>query len=385
MSRRTWIIAISLAAIIILAGAWLSRRPNSNDASPPIIIGAILPLTGEAAQWGIPPRDGAILAIEEINRRGGVNGRPLQLVTEDDRCNPRDGVSAINSLTARQSVSAIIGASCSGVTLAIAPIAERSQIALISPASTNPTITHAGDYIFRVVPSDDLRGQVFADYIFNGTSHRKVSILYINNEGGVGNRNSFRSRFLEMGGSVLLEEAYSQDSTDLRSQLTKISKSDTQAIIVVSYPRDTPLVLRQAHELGVTQPLFFQTEAVEDANVLREAGATAEGVVYILPAPAMGDASTKFRKAYQERYKKGPELYAAEGYDAVHLIASAFSTKNGSSETSLSGTTVRDHLLSLKNWTGASGSITFDPNGDVIKPMAIKKIENGQPKILILR
>ena len=220
-------------------------------------------------------------------------------------------------------VDAIIGAVCSSVTLAIAPIVEENKVVLISPASTNPKISEAGDYIFRVVPSDALRGEIFADYIKNDVGLNKVAILYINNEGGVGNRDSFKKKFEELGGKVVAAESYKQGARDVRTQLIKIKNQNPQAIIVVSYPADSVVVLKQAKELGLSLPLYFQTEALEDPSVIQGAGEAAEGVVYILPAEPSGREVEEFRRAFKEKFSKEPALYAAEGFDAFNLIIKA--------------------------------------------------------------
>jgi branched-chain amino acid transport system substrate-binding protein len=367
-------------ALVALGLATLSACQNASQ-SEPYVIGAILPLTGTAAQWGIPPRNGAQLAVEEINASGGINGRKIALKVEDDRCEPRDGVSALNKLMAADHAKVFVGAVCSGVTLAIAPVAERSRVPIISPASTSPKITDAGDFIFRVVPSDNLRGEVFADYVFQDRGIHSVALLYVNNEGGVGNKDTFRQRFAELGGQIVAEEAYAQDATDVRGQLTRIRGTNAGAVLVVSYPADTVIVLRQAKELGFTKPLFFQTEAVGDPNVLREAGAAAEGVIFVLPAQAEGKVTQQFNDRYRQKYGKAPELFAAEGYDAVRLIAEALSKRpaGGDRDPALA---VRDYLYTVKGWAGASGTISFDRNGDVTKPMAIKQISGGTARLI---
>lgn len=358
-----------------------NNGPVDSSTKAPIRIGAIFPLTGDAAQWGIPPRNGAVLAVEEINEAGGINGRKFELVVEDTACDPRQGVSAYNKVVATASPAVVIGAVCSGVTLAVAPISEQKQIVLISPASTNPGITDAGDFVFRVVPSDALRGKVFADYVYSEAGVRGIDILYINNESGIGNRDSFKKQFTLLGGKVVLEEAYAQNATDLRTQLTKIKNSVAEAVMVVSFPNDTILVMKQAQELEIGKPLFFQTEAVEDPNVLREAGQAAEGAVYILPAEAEGEAAEEFAVLYDSEYGEKPELFAAEAYDIVHLIADAIRTNP---EGTITGSIIRDYLYSVSGFNGASGVLTFDEHGDVLKPMAIKRITDRiEPELLV--
>jgi branched-chain amino acid transport system substrate-binding protein len=351
--------------------------------SDQISIGAVLPLSGDAAHWGIPARTGAEMAVEEINHAGGIGGRSLALVVEDDRCSPADGVSAFNTIMASaKSPVALLGAVCSGVTLALAPLAEFRKVVLISPASTSPKLTGAGDFIFRVVPSGSVRGQVFAEYLYRDRGLRTLAVLYINNEGGIGGSTAFKARFTQLGGTVAIELPYAQGTTDLRAQLDKIKTANTEGVLVGSYPPDTVAVLQQAREFQLQQPLFFTTEAVQNPEVLRQAGDAAEGATYILAAPAAGEAVEKFTAAYELKFNKKPELFAAEGYDVVRLIAEAIA---GTTAESLRGSGIRDFLRRVRDYAGASGTITFDQNGDVIKPYAIRRIEGGNPKTILVR
>jgi branched-chain amino acid transport system substrate-binding protein len=383
MSKRlagTGIRKIAWALSICGAGCWSSM--SGAAASDPISIGAVLPLTGDAAHWGIPPCNGAQLAIEEVNRAGGIGGRELALVIADDRCSPAEGVSAFNKIMAAASPSAVLGAVCSGVTLALAPLAEARKAVLISPASTSPKLTGAGEFVFRVVPSGSQRGKVFAEYLYRDRVLRKVAVIYINNEGGIGGSVSFKARFTQLGGTVVLEETYAQGTTDLRAQLMKVKTTDAEGVLIGSYPPDTVAVLRQARELHLRQPLFFTTEAVQNPDVLREAGDAANGAVYILAAPPSGPASERFAQAYAAKFAKAPELFAAEGYDIVHLIADGIAD---SKAISFNGFTIRDFLRRVRDYAGASGAITFNEGGDVIKPYAIKTIEAGRPKTMVVR
>jgi len=361
----------------------MSRSPISALAeSEPITVAAVLPLTGDAAHWGVPPRNAAELAIDQINAGGGVGGRKLRLLIEDDRCRPADGVSAFNSIMAAAVPPAILGAVCSGVTLALAPLAESRRTVLISPASTSPKLTNAGDFIFRVIPSAALRAQVYAEYLYNERGLRRLAALYIDNEGGIGATRSFKAEFARLGGAFALEETYRQGATDVRAQLTKIKASGSDAVVIGSYPADTVLVLRQAHELELRQPLFFQTEAIQNPEVLREAGDAANGAFYILAAPATGKAVDDFVAAYRAKFGNNPELFAAEGYDIVRLIARAIATSTGKPVT---GSGIRDFLYRVREYPGASGTITFDKNGDVTKSFAIMKIEAGNPKTVLVK
>ena len=341
-----------------------------------ITVGAVLPLTGGSAQWGIPPRNAALLAVDQANAKGGIKGKKIALEIEDDQCEPATGVAAILKILASRKPIAILGAVCSSVTLAVAPIAESNRVVLISPASTTPLLTNAGDYIFRVIPTDALRGKVFADYVY-AHGYKRVSCLYINNDGGLGNQKTFSESFQKLGGQIISVDAYPQDTQDVRTQLTKIKAAKPDAVLIVSYPDDTPIVLRQAAELKLGLPLFFQTEALDDPAVIQRAGAAAEGATYILPAKPTGTAADDFVRAYRERYHKDPELFAAEGYDVIMLI---FDILNASP--ALTSDALKDGLYHTQGYPGASGTISFDRNGDVIKPMAIKQLKDLKPVVV---
>lgn len=375
MNTKAMLVAIIVIAIVAVAFLVI---PRDRDAET-IRVGALLPLSGDAAAWGIPPKEAAEMAVEELNQAGGINGHKLELLVRDTAGDPKTAVSAFQNLLATApDVQAVIGAVASSSTLAVAPVAERRKIVLISPASTNPKITTAGDFIFRNVPTDALRGRVFAEYVYSHAGVSTVVILYVNNDAGVGNKDAFARRFKELGGTVVGEEAYPQATRDVRTQLTNAKSLKPQALMVVSYPEDTVVVLKQAHELVPDLPLFFQAEAVEDPSVRQAAGADLEGVTYILPAKAEGTAAETFLKAYEKRYGKQPELFAAEGYDCLRLITDAIRTNGGQ----VNANDIRDYLYSVNTYDGASGVITFDHNGDVIKPMAVKKVTNGEPIVV---
>lgn len=369
MGTRNFLLILLMTLLVVGCGKKIEE----------IKIGAILPLTGSAAQWGIPPRDAAQMAVDEINSKGGITGRKIKLEIEDDQCEPAKGVSGLQKILATGKPIAILGAVCSSVSLAIAPIVEQNKVLMISPASTSPLLTNAGDYVFRVIPTDALRGKVFADYVFS-LRHKKISMLYINNEGGSGNQKTFAENFQKLGGTILSVEAYPQDARDMRAQLTKIKSDKPDALVIVSYPDDTPLVLRQAQELKVNVPLFFQTEALDDPAVIQKAGTAAEGATYILPAKPEGAAVDEFAKKYKQRYGRDPELFAAEGYDGIILIAKVLQESQ-----TVSSDSIKSLLYRTSGYTGASGIITFDGNGDVVKPMAIKSVRNGQAILVVAK
>lgn len=367
------------ASMITLMGSVVIFLSNSSNAQLPndvIKIGVIVPLTGSTGQWGFSTKEGAVLAVEEVNSHGGIKSKKLELVVVDDQCSSAKGIKETQELIKSVKPIAILGAVCSGVTLAIAPLADKHGVVLISPASTSPAITNSGNYIFRVIPSDQLRAKVFAEYIYSQT-HKRVSVLYIDNDGGRGSQLAFVESFTKLGGQIVLSEAYPENAQTVEPQWKKVIHQTPDAVVIISYPMDTPIVLKNARDIKVEIPLFFQTEALDDPKVFEQTGDTSEGITFIIPSPPTGTQVERFKKKFKQKYGKAPGTFAAEAYDVVMLIAHVVRTS-----TEITSEALRIGLENIDNFSGASGAIAFDENGDVVKPMSIIRISNGVKEVV---
>jgi len=192
-SSALTIISILLASLMVFSFGCAKKEEKE------IKIGVILPLTGDAAKYGQSAKKGMKLAVDEINNKGGINNQRVILIIEDSQGQVKNGVSAFNKLITIDKVPIVVGELLSSITLAIAPIANEKKIIVLSPASTAPKITEAGDYIFRNVASDIVEGQIMAEYAFNKLQYKKIAILYINNDYGDGLRNSFKQKIISLG------------------------------------------------------------------------------------------------------------------------------------------------------------------------------------------
>ena len=365
MKRRVRIVTV---AFIISFGLFMGCAKEKETK-----IGAILPLTGEGAKYGQSAKRGIDLALEQINASGGIKGRGLEVVYEDSRFQPSEGVAAIRKLITIDKVPAVIGAMASSVTLAIAPIAEENEVVLLSPTSSSPEITHAGDYIFRNTYSDIYEGQRMAGYIYEKTEYRLVGVLYINNDFGVGLKNAFSERFSELGAEVAVTESYDQNATDFRTQIAKIQQFKVNAIYIVGYSEMARL-LTQAEEMGI-EARFFSCIMFEDPDILRLAGESAEGVVYAYPSynpESNQEIVSSFVEMYDEQYGQKPDIYAASAFDALRILAAAMNKGGFNSEL------IKEALFSIQDFPGVTGRTSFDQNGDVTKPIGIKKVHNGE-------
>src|SRR3989344_222432 len=196
-------------------------------------IGVMLPLTGDAAAVGLPEQRGIKIAIDEMNAKGGVNGRKLEAIYEDSKCNAKDGNAAAQKLVNVDKVKVIVGGVCSGATLGASPITEENKVILISPSATSPDITNAGDFVFRVAPSDAYAGIVTSDYAFNDLKTKKAALITETTDYAQGLRRVFKENFAKLGGEIVADETYNPEDTDFRTQVTKVKAASPEVIYLI--------------------------------------------------------------------------------------------------------------------------------------------------------
>ncbi len=361
------VIAAAAAALMTLAASGCS---GSGRAEP---IGAILTLTGDAAVYGVPPRNGIELAADQINAGGGVRGKLLSLHIEDDGCNPTSGVSAALKLITTEHVPVIIGAICSSVTLAIAPIADREHVVLFSPQSSAPAITNAGDYVFRNWPSDAIEGKLGAEFAFRQLHAKTAAVLYITNDYGVGISQVFRSQFVALGGKVLRADGFAAGTMDFRTQLAVLRSEKPDVVYLASYLTEGSRVLVQAAEMGLRVP-FIGPIGLLDPELFKLAGRAADGLYVSAPAYDTGSADSNvkaFVTAYRARFGSTPNAFAAAGYDAMKILALVMTQRGFSSDSIKAG------LYAVHDYPGVSGMTSFDSNGDVVRPARMLVARHG--------
>lgn len=365
--KRTFCCMLILGLVISIGMVGCAKKEKE------IKVGAILPLTGDGAKYGTASQKSIELALEEINGAGGIKGRKIRVNYEDSQGLPRIGVSAIQKLITTDKVPAVIGGLFSSVTLAIAPVAEQNKVVILSPTSSAPQITDAGDYVFRNCASDIFEGAIMGTFAFDELGFKQVAILYINNDYGVGIRDVFKKGFTAKGGIVILEETFDQGTTDFRTQLAKIKGSNAQAIYIVGY-KELGQLLKQAKEIGITSQ-FLSTVMFEDPEIIKNAGGAAEGVIYSTRAydPESKEGATyDFVSRFEEKYNETPDIFAALSYDAMKILALAIKQEGFASDE------IRNALYGIKHYPGLVGDTSFDENGDVIQPAVIKTVKDGR-------
>ncbi|MBI3372376.1 MAG: ABC transporter substrate-binding protein [Betaproteobacteria bacterium] len=362
------LVAMLLVALSVLVGDARSAPQEE------LKIGVLFPLSGDAASYGARGKNGIELAAAELNAEGGVRGRKLRIIYEDSRAEPRAGVAAMTKLVSVDRVPVVIGDIVSAVTLAVAPIAEKRKVVLLSPTASAPAISDAGDYIFRIWPSDLAEGKEIATFAAK-TGFKRISILFMQNDYGIGIKDIFTRVFTAADGKVLQVLGYKPDESDFRPYLNRIGETRPDAIYLVGYYKDSALVLKQARELGLNAK-FLGTTAIEDPKLIEIAGESAEGLIYPLATGYDAQSSDtlvqSFRTKYIARYKVEPDWVPAQTYDALMLVAHAI-RKGG-----VTGPNIQKILAGLKGYQGITGEITFDAKGDVVKPVTIKIVRAGK-------
>jgi len=339
-----------------------------------IKIGAVLCLTGSGSVYGQDSKRGLELGQELINNSGGISGRKIQLLFQDDKTVPSIAFSAASYLINTEKVPVIIGAVTSSSTLAITSLANQNKTILFSPGASSPKITSAGDYVFRNWISDTYEGKRIAEYTFNVLNKREVFILYINNDYGEGLKDVFEKRFVELGGKILGVDGYLQGSTNFRANLTKIKKLKPQGIYLPGYYQEIALILNQSKELGVKSQ-FLSCVSFEDPELLKIAKTNAENVIYATPYFNTNDSNLivkEFTKLFKRKFEREPGTFAAHSFDAFQIIIKALMSAGSDTEK------IKSFLYKLNNYQGVTGITSFDKNGDVEKPVSIKMVKDGR-------
>jgi branched-chain amino acid transport system substrate-binding protein len=349
------------------------RRPGTSDqsATGEILVGMYGSLTGDGASFGQSSVEGAQLGVEEINNAGGLlGGRKIRLLVEDDQSRPEEASNAVTKLITQNKVVAVLGEVASRRTLAAAPVAQKYQVPMITPASTNERVTQVGDYIFRVCFIDPFQGEVLAKFAFNDLKARKVAVLKdIQQDYSVGLTDSIQRNFTALGGQVLDPVSYSSGDADFRAILTQVRAQKPDAIFATGYYPEAAIIVRQARELGMQMPILGGDGWVGDAL---KNGREALRNSFISNHYSGDDPSPvvqNFVKAYRARFKREPDGIAALGYDAAKVLGDAI-TRAGSTE----GPKVRD-ALAKADVPGVTGHLKINEKRDVVKPAVIQELQ----------
>jgi len=368
MARR---LPLLVAALLV----FLSLGACKHNAADEIVVGEFASLTGGTATFGRSSDAGVQLAVAEINAAGGLLGKKLRVVVEDDQSKPEEARTAVLKLLKQDEVVAVLGEVASSRSLAAAPECQRAGVPMISPASTNPKVTAVGDHIFRVCFIDPFQGSTMAKFAADSLHAKSAAILRdIKNDYSVGLADFFRDEFTRHGGKIVTDVSYSEGDIDFKAQLTAIRAVRPDVVFVPGYYTEVGLIARQARELGITVPLLGGDGWDSPRTV--EIGGNAVNGCYFSNHYAADDPNPivqQFIEKFRQKYSEVPDAMAVLGYDATQVLADAMK-RAGTTE----GKKLRDAIAATKDFPGVSGKITIDEKRNARKTIVVLKIENGK-------
>jgi len=358
MSIKKRVLFFVLALVVVLSGCSKSNDSGS-DAEDKLVLGVIQSLTGSAAAYGESHDKGISIAIEEINKAGGVNGVPIEVYLEDDKSDPKAGIDSAKKLISTNKVDVIVGSSASLVTIAFSQENERSKIPLVNGYAGSPKITEQGfEYTWRVNPTDAMLDVKTIESIFEKEGPKKIAFLAENSDYGVPPIDAASEKVKELGGEVVSYEKYNRGETDFKAQLSKIKETNPDIVFTHGYYTEGSIIARQIKELGIDAQLIVNMgQGLPKFAEL--AGDAAEGVIFPTSwFPALTDEeSQNFTKAYIEKYKEEPAAFEAGAYVAIKTVVEAVNKGGGATPEK-----IQEGLKQLNGFNVLYGELNFDEN-----------------------
>lgn len=373
--KRT-LLALLVITTLCVSFACERRGGGTNGSGAgPIVVGYYGDLSGRTSSFGQSTKNGVEMAADEINKAGGIDGRTIQIVTEDDQGEPNKAATVVTKLINQDKVIALLGEVASSNSLAAAPKAQGAKVPMISPSSTNPAVTQVGDYIFRVCFIDPFQGEVMAKFSANNLKAKRAAILYdFNSDYSRGLYQFFKRSFTGFGGQIVSEQSYTQGDRDFSGQLTAIRSANPDVIYVPGYYGEVGVIANQTKQLGIKAPLLGGDGW--DAPQLWQLGGASLNGDYISNHYSVDDPSPaikKFVADYKGRYSILPDALAALGYDSMKVLADAIK-RAGTTE----NVKLRDAIGQTKNFPGVTGQITIDHDRNAVKPAVVLKLQDGK-------
>ena len=376
MSKKITLIVLAFFASIFLVACGKSpdvtANANGTKIGDTIKIGVNMELTGAVAAYGKAEQNGIKLAVDEINKAGGVDGKKLELVTKDNKSENAEASTSSTNLAIQNNVNAIVGPATSGAVAAASLVSQKTGVPLLTPSGTQDDLTVDANgtkkFVFRTTFKDSYQGKVLAAYSYNNLNAKKVVLYYDNaSDYAKGIADEFKR---EYKGKIVTEAG----DKDYQSALTKFKDLDYDAIVMPGYYTETGIITKQARDLGIDKPILGP-DGFSDAKFTELAGKKNASNVYYVSGystnVALSDKASGFIEAYKKAYNTDPNMFAALAYDSVYMIAEA-------SKDAKTSVDIADNLAQLKNFVGVTGKMTIDKDHNPIKAALMVKRDNGE-------
>ncbi|EHJ55721.1 hypothetical protein HMPREF9318_02052 [Streptococcus urinalis FB127-CNA-2] len=377
MNKRFLLATVSLFSAVTLAACSSAPTGSSNSSGTKvgdtIKVGINLELTGAVSAYGNAEKNGAQLAINEINKDGGVNGKKLKVVTKDNKSDNSEASSVTTSLATESKVNVIVGPATSGATAA-APNASSAGVPLITPSATQDDLTLTSDGktrkdVFRTIFVDSYQGDVLSKYATENLKAKKVVLFYDNSSDYA---KGIAKRFKKVyKGDIVTEATFQSGDTDFQSALTKFKDKDYDAIVMPGYYQEAGTIIKQAREMGITAPILGPDGFADDKLVELAGKSNVNDVYYISGfSKSCSKKAAKFASDYKAKYGSEPSMFAALAYDSVYMAAKA-------SEKAKTSADISENLANIKNFKGVTGTMTIDKKHNPVKSVSIVGLTNG--------
>ncbi len=362
-----------LLSSIIIASLLSACQPPSSGGDK-VRIGVFMSLTGSTANFGISSTNGIKMAADEVNKAGGINGKQIEVLVQDDRSDASEAATIVTKFVTQDKVHAILGEVASSRSIAAAPIAQNAKIPMLTPSSTNPEVTKKGNFIFRSCFIDPVQGAAIAQFAAKTLGAKTAAIMVDRkNDYSTGLDKVINETFTRLGGKIVATQSYQEGDQDFNAQLTSLKGLNPEVIFVPGYYNDVGLIAKQARDKGITVPLIGGDGW--DSTQLYAIGGSALNGSFFTNHYSPYDTDPKVKKFvddYKALYGTIPDALAATAYDAANIMFDAIKRS-----TSLDGTAIRDALAATKNFPGVTGDVTFNENRDAVKPIVMIEIKDG--------
>jgi branched-chain amino acid transport system substrate-binding protein len=367
----------SISMAFVLAGAAVltgCQGGGSGTGGDRVRIGVFMSLTGDTAQFGISSTNGIKMAADEVNAAGGIGGKQIELIVQDDRSDAQEAATIVTKFVTQDGVHAILGEVASSRSIAAAPIAQNARIPMLTPSSTNPEVTRKGDYIFRSCFIDPVQGAAIAQFAAKSLGKKRAAIMVDRkNDYSTGLEKMIADPYTRLGGQIVVTQSYQAGDTDFNGQLTSIKGANPDVIFIPGYYGDVALIAKQARDKGITVPLVGG-DGWDSVQLYTIGGSSIVGSYFTNHySPYDTDPKVqKFVTDYQARYGQIPDALAATAYDAAHIMFDAIK-RAGSTD----GKAIRDALAATKEFPGVTGTVSFNENRDAVKPIMVIRVDDG--------
>lgn len=378
MKKKFALTLVSLASVVLLAACGeVSTTGNSGSASGTEIgktlkIGFNFEETGDVASYGTAEQKGAKLAVDEINKAGGVDGKQIEVTDKDNKSELSEASTVSTNLVTQAKVNTIIGPATSGGTGAAITNAAKASVPLITPSGTQDDLTKGQDYLFRATFIDSFQGKILSKYVTDNLKAKKVVLYYDNSSDyAKGIAKAFQE---EYKGEIVATETFASKDTDFQAALTKFKGKDFDALVVPGYYTEAGKIVNQARGMGIDKPIVGGDGFNSEEFISQATPAAATNVYYVSGYSTSGDMTAKAKKfleAYKAKYNEEPSMFSALAYDSVYMVAEASKGAKNSVD-------IKENLAKLKDFEGVTGSITMDKNHNPVKSALMIGLKDGK-------